>query len=89
VRVCFLDGYDVLCVRNLKQLVPEFLKIQKETNCKIVVGTDQHYTFLKYWSKITYGQCDGKLLNSGNYIGYVKDLLEILEYIYEKNQDNL
>ena len=86
--VCFLDGYDVVCVRNLNELVPIFLQIKKETNCKIVVGSDQHYTILKYWAKITYGECENKLLNGGNYIGFVKDLLEILEYIHKKNPDD-
>ena len=32
--VCFVDGYDVVCVRDLNELKDEFLKIQKETNCK-------------------------------------------------------
>jgi len=83
--VCFIDGYDVLCTRNLNELVPEFLKIKTKTNCKIIVGSDQHYTFLKYWHNLTYGSCKNKFLNSGNYIGYVKDLLYILNTIYNNN----
>ena len=83
--VCFIDAYDVLCVRNLEQLIPAFLKIKKETGCKVVVGSDQHYTILKYWAKLTYGECDKKLLNLGNYIGMVKDVLDILQEIYYSN----
>lgn len=87
--VCFLDGYDILCVRNLNELVPEFLKIKKDTNCKIVIGSDQfYYTFCKYWAKFTYGDCDNKLLNGGNYMGLAKDLLGILEYTYKKYPDD-
>jgi len=86
--VCFLDGYDILCTRNLYQLIPKFLKIKKETDCKIIVGSDQHYTLLKYWAKLTYGECDKKLINAGNYIGYKKDLLKIIEHIYLNNPDD-
>jgi len=86
--VCFIDGYDILCIRNLDQLIPEFLKIQKETNCKIIVGSDQHYTLLKYWAQLTYGSCNNKLLNGGNYIGLKKDLIQIIDYIYTNNPDD-
>ena len=86
--VCFIDGYDVLCSRNLRQLVPEFLKIQKQTKCKIIVGSDQHYTLFKYTAPMLYGTCANKLLNSGNYIGLKKDLLKIIEYIYTQNPDD-
>lgn len=86
--VCFLDGYDILCVRKLNDLVPEFLKIKKEINCKILVGSEQHFTFLKYGTQLLYGKCENKLVNSGNYMGLAKDVLEILEDIYEKNPNN-
>jgi hypothetical protein len=86
--VCFMDGYDVLCVRNLDRLIGEFYKIKKETGCKVVVGSDTHYTLLKYWAKLTYGECNSKLINSGNYIGSAKDLLEILNDIYKNNSDD-
>lgn len=86
--VCFLDGYDILCIRQLNGLIPEFVKIKNNTKCKIIVGSDQHYTFLKYWAKLTYGECNSKLINAGNYIGYKKDLLEIIEYIYNKNPED-
>jgi hypothetical protein len=86
--VCFLDGYDILCTRKLNQLIPEFVKIKNKSNCKIIVGSDQHYTFLKHWAKLTYGECSNKLINAGNYIGYKKDLLEIIEHIYVNNPDD-
>jgi hypothetical protein len=83
--ICFMDGYDVLCVRSLEQLIPAFQKIKKETGCKVVVGSDTHYTFLKHWSYLTYGDCSGELINSGNYIGTSKDLLGILVDIHKNN----
>jgi hypothetical protein len=39
--VCFVDGYDVICTRNLNELVDEFVKIKNKTNCKIIVGYDR------------------------------------------------
>ena len=38
--VCFIDGYDVLCTRNLNELKSVFLKLHKEKKCKIIVGYD-------------------------------------------------
>ena len=36
--VCFVDGYDMICSRNLLDLPAEFERIQKKTGCKIIVG---------------------------------------------------
>ena len=38
--VCFVDGYDVICTRNLHELIPVFLKIKEKEGCKMVVGED-------------------------------------------------
>jgi len=80
--VCFVDGYDVICVRNLNELVPEFLKIKEDTNCSVVIGHDKRYTIAHYPSLLFFGSCVGQDLNSGTYIGYVKDLLLILTDSY-------
>ena len=92
--VCFVDGYDVLCVRDLKELKDAFVKIQKETNCKIVVaqdGADPRVKRLnRLYLKTVYGQCQRRNINSGTYVGYSGDLLEILQNIYEENpNDNI
>ena len=39
--VCFIDGYDVICTRNLNELKENFIKLKNETNSKIIVGYDQ------------------------------------------------
>ena len=38
--ICFIDGYDVLCVRDLNDLNLEFIKIKNREKCKIIVGYD-------------------------------------------------
>ena len=90
--VCFVDGYDVLCVRDLKEMKDAFVKIQKETNCKIVVakdGYDERFKFiLKPFFAFLFKQCQNININAGSYIGYSGDLLEILQKIYEENPND-
>jgi hypothetical protein len=86
--VCFIDGYDVICTRNLNDLKDEFLKIKTNTNCKIIVGHDKIIkdTLFNYYNYITavnnFGLCKNISINAGTYIGYVYDLIETLEKIY-------
>jgi hypothetical protein len=86
--VCFIDGYDVICTRNLNDLKDEFLKIKSNTNCKIIVGHDKIIkdTLFHYFNYITninnFGLCNNISINTGTYIGYVDDLIDILEKIY-------
>lgn len=89
--VCFVDGYDVICCRDLKELPAEFKRIKAETGCKIIVGNDVHHF---YFTKVLFGyfyfgKCNDTLLNSGTYIGYSKDILNILESIRKLNSSNI
>ena len=38
--MCFVDGYDVICVRDLNEIINEFYKIKKREKCKMIVGLD-------------------------------------------------
>jgi len=80
--VCFVDGYDVICCRNLSELKEEFLKIHKKTNCKIVIGDTEQSFFSKVCGGLSFGKCNNYLINSGLYVGYSNDLLEIISNIY-------
>lgn len=78
--VCFVDGYDVMCVRDLNLLINEFIKIKQRENCKIIAGFDnvpnkinKIITNLYFTNNI-----NEIVINSGTYIGYVKDILDIL-----------
>lgn len=84
--VCFIDGYDVVCTRNLNSLIDTFKNIQLREKCKIIVGHDkvvnQMYTISQYF---LFGKCKNDFINAGTYIGYAKDLLDILQFIQKDN----
>ena len=92
--VCFIDGYDVICTRDLNELENEFIKIKNKTNSKIIVGNEKIIkgTFFYYLSNILFniyfGKCKDLNINTGTYIGYVIDLLEILQNIYNLNPND-
>ena len=86
--VCFIDGYDVISVRNLLELKNEFLKIKFRENCKIIVGHDKIINYFhEKASSFYFGKCKQLSINAGTYIGFVKDLIEIIEKIMEFNPD--
>ena len=86
--VCFIDGYDVICVRNLNEITDVFLQLKKKNNCKIVIAENKIiinnlFNFINYIGINNYfGNCNKLSLNSGTYIGHVKDILYVLEQVY-------
>jgi len=88
--VCVVDGYDVICTRNLNELKNMFLKVRNEKKCKIIVGYDNldHCNYSnKFIVKMFFGSCNNISLNAGTYIGYVKDLLEIIQNMQSINDN--
>ena len=88
--VCIIDGYDVICNRDLNELKNEFIKIKNKTNCKIVIGHDKliktNLYYINYlFVTMFYGKCKNISLNAGTYIGYVKDILDIILSLYTEN----
>ena len=87
--VCFMDGYDVLCVRDLNEMEEVFKTIQKRTKCKIVVSEDiSTKPIFNFFGKLYFGKCRNMRLNAGLYMGYVKDLLYVIQTIYNLNPKN-
>ena len=92
--ICIIDGYDVICTRNLKTLKNVFLEMKKKYKCKIIIGYDNlqpndifgYYNYL--WLKYYFSTCNNISLNAGTYIGQVKDLLIILKEIYNLNPND-
>jgi len=86
--VCFIDGYDVICVRDLREMTDIFLQLKKKNNCKIVIAENKIiinnlYNLCNYIHvKICFDKCKNKLINAGSYIGQVKDILYVLEQVY-------
>ena len=84
--VCFIDGYDVISCRDLTELADEFIKLKNKYKCKMVVGCDDYgYIGKKIVTHLFFGKCGNHYLNAGTYIGYVKDLKDIITKIYELN----
>ena len=84
--VCFVDGYDVICTRDLRQFSSVFLKMCQEHKCKIIVGYERHINdIFKYVASLYFGKCKNMPLNSGTYVGYSKDLLKIVNDMYILN----
>ena len=84
---CFVDGYDVICTRDLHELLPVFMKIKQEHSCKIIVARDITPFYSYPASYFIFGTCKSFLLNSGTYIGFVKDLLQVIQNVYNVNPD--
>ena len=85
--VCCLDGYDVICTRDLNELESEFIKLKEKTSCKMIVGHEKLFFFNKI-GNLYFGKCKNESVNAGTYIGYVKDILIIIEKIYNLNPKN-
>lgn len=79
--VCFVDGYDVVCRKSLATLVPKFLEIKNRERCKIIIAKDYNIMLFEYLLKIYFGTCANQRLNSGTYIGFATDILDILTNI--------
>jgi hypothetical protein len=84
--ICFVDGYDVLCVKKLSSLTDEFYNIKKRENCKMIVGYENKLNIYNWLGGIF--MFNGSPLNAGTYISTVKDLKTIISKILENNKLN-
>jgi hypothetical protein len=86
--VCFIDSFDVLLLRPLEELEAFFRTYREITGAKIVVGCDQPANvvnqFLLDW---VFDKCQNKALNSGTYIGFVKDLRVLIDRLLSISSD--
>jgi len=83
--VCFVDAYDMFCVRPLADLVPRFEEICNREGCKMVVGNDDGHFIGDVIGAFMFGTCRGIRLNAGSYVGRVVDLMDILQQTRERN----
>jgi len=86
--VCFVDGFDVICTRNLNDIESVYRQIQTESGCKIAVAEDKRSSFMNWLAYFYFGTCKEKSINSGTYIGYAKDLLHVLEQTFALNTEH-
>jgi hypothetical protein len=92
--VCFVDGFDVICVRNLNEFKNVFIELKKKYNSKIIIaehkikknGIESYITNIVL--KIYFNECKNKSLNAGTYTAYVEDLIQILESMNRITNDD-
>jgi hypothetical protein len=83
--VCCVDGFDVICVRDLSELKAEFLRIKETHGRTMVVGDDNlKPNIMQHIGFNYFGNCDNQHINAGTWIGYVRDMLNILSFLIEK-----
>jgi hypothetical protein len=69
-------------------MIPEFIKIKDTTGCKMIVGIENANPILMFFGKFFFGEYNNQQLNAGTYIGFVSDVLEIIEKVYKLNPNN-
>ena len=81
--VCFVDAFDVVMLRSMADLEKSFLDFSQNTGARVILGYDRVRS--KAYKQISagyFGTCHGYPINSGTYLGYVKDLRRLLNVIY-------
>lgn len=86
--VCYIDGYDSICSRELRSLKTTFLELKQKHGCKIIVGEDQTSFLVGILNRIYFNSCNDKRLNAGAYMGQTKDILEMLQDIQKINSND-
>jgi hypothetical protein len=90
--VCFVDGFDVICVRDLQKLIQIFKEIKQREKCKIIGAIDIiPNKFFKPISTFFFtGKINKTVINAGTYIGYSKDILDMFNKIIDNTvYDNM
>ena len=81
--IVFVDGYDVICVKNLSTIVDQYREVQNKTDCKMIVATETNF-LPKFISALHFGSKNGVLINTGTYLGFSGDILEVLSSAIKK-----
>lgn len=82
IIICFIDAYDVLMLSCEKDILQKFYNY----NCRILFGTELNCFPISNWEEYTvyYKNKDQinnySYLNSGGYMGYKKDIYDMLKW---------
>ena len=78
--VCFVDGYDVICTHDLHELPMAFRAMCIRHGGQVVIA---HNLYPRPWMHLVhhvyYKRCKGYNLNSGTYMGRVRDIQRIIQ----------
>lgn len=87
--VCFLDAYDVIMLRPQEELENFFRIFAKSIGVNVVIGCDKHFSmFESMFTTMKYPKCQNKNLNAGTYIGFARNLQNILKEIVAEISTN-
>ena len=83
--VCFIDGFDSVILESKKEILSRFQQMNKRVifsraSNKITIRT-------KYIQDKLFGNCNNNRLNTGMYIGYAQDIIDIWEGFSNNNDD--
>jgi hypothetical protein len=73
--VCCIDAFDVIMLRDSTLLTKKFHEIHMREKCKIIIAKEVKDKIDELWGTWQFGIN----INAGTYIGYAKDIIEILE----------
>ncbi len=86
--ILFIDAYDVIFIQDIKNIEKKFLEIKKRADFKILLGVDQvpsNYIHRYMYNKVFNSAKNPNRINTGVYIGYAKDIYNILNDIQINN----
>jgi hypothetical protein len=88
--VCFIDAYDVLPTKNIIHLEEQFKNFSQENpKVKMIVGYDKaHYKMHELVESLVFNTIDGDRINSGQFIGYVKNIKIVINELLRNANAN-
>lgn len=90
--VCFIDGFDVICVNNCDNIINKLNDIKNREKCKIITGFDNvPNKLIKFINSLYFSNnLNTTVINSGTYIGTVNDILQLFNNLNLNNmKDNM
>ena len=85
--VCFVDGYDVIILQDMKTLENKFNTLTAGDKSKIVLAIESDTDskigniITSSWTNFFSYRCEGNLINAGTYIGYSSTILKTFDDI--------
>jgi hypothetical protein len=84
--ICFVDGYDVLLLRNVDELETAFKYFAGTHGVQMVVGCENSPLLQRTLGTYIFKKCNDRLLNAGTYIGYAGHILRMLTDIIKQSR---
>lgn len=81
--VCCIDAYDVIPTKNIVNLEKQFVKFSKRhVGVKMIIGYEKADNIMREClGRKMFGTIEGDRINGGQFIGYVKNIKNIISFI--------